>query len=451
MKGMIKRLLRGVVWIELLICCGWPRGVAAGEGRVVDLAEGVRLAMEKNEHLLMARVDLSRSRQQVRQARADGLPQLDLSLDYNRNWMLSSFVFDTPEGQQTVKIGTENNITGSFRVSQKLYAGGRVKAALASARLFGEYTREAQRAVQQQVIGEIESTFYDLLLTRELVRVSKLALERARSNLAQVQRLRRAGRVSDYDLLRAEVQISSLRADSIRVENGYLLAEMGFKEVVGLELGGTVEIEGDFRESTQLDLKSPVRLLEMGISRRPEMNQMENQIRMRRRAIQIEKADSRPSVDLLVDGQTQFQSNKFDVADREWRRSWRTGVVVQFPLFDGMRTGSRVTQAKMELRREEFERDRLERTIRLEINQAWLDVQEAKERLEAQVGVVTQAEKGLQVAESRYASGVGTQLEILDAQLTLVQVRTKLATTRRDRALALVALERSVGVLGEGG
>ena len=76
MKGMIKRLLRGVVWIELLICCGWPRGVAAGEGRVVDLAEGVRLAMEKNEHLLMARVDLSRSRQQVRQARADGLPQL---------------------------------------------------------------------------------------------------------------------------------------------------------------------------------------------------------------------------------------------------------------------------------------------------------------------------------------------------------------------------------------
>lgn len=451
MKAMVNRLLRSVIWVELLLCCGWPKGVPLAEGRAVDLVEGVRLAMEKNERLLMARVDLSKSQQQVRQARADGLPRLDLFLDYGRNWMLSTFIFDTPEGQQTVKIGTKNSIIGSFRVSQKLYAGGRVKAALVSARLFDEYSREAQRSVRQQVIVEIESTFYDLLLAREMVQVNKLALERARYNLAQVQGLRRAGRVSDYDLLRAKVQISSLCSDSIRVENGYLLAEMAFKEVIGLELGEVIEIEGNFRESTQLDLESPARLLEMGIVRRPEMNQMENQLRMRRRDIQIEKADSRPSVDLLIDGQTQFQSNEFDVVDRKWRRSWRTGIVVQFPLFDGMRSGSRVAQARMELRREEFERDRLERAIRLEINQAWFDVQEAKERMEAQGEVVGQAEKGLQVAESRYASGVGTQLEILDAQLSLVQVRTELVTARRDRALALVVLERSVGVLGEGG
>jgi len=401
---------------------------------VVDLREGVRLAMEKNERLRMARAALDKSQQQVREARADGLPQFDLSLNYSRNWLLPSFVFDTPAGRQTVKIGTHNNITGVLSVRQPLYVGGRVRAALASAQLFRDYVLQGERGVRQQVSGEVESSFYDLLLGRELVRVSELALERARANLSQVRALRRAGRVADYDLIRAQVQVSSLKADSIQADNNCHLAEMVFKNVIGLELGRPVAIVGNFREETRLDLGSLDELLETGVARRPEMNQVERQIRMRERAIQAEKAGTRPSVDLVTSGQTQFQSDAFDVGDKEWRRSWSSGIVVQFPLFDG---------------RAELERDQLERRVRLEITQAWLDFQEAGARLAAQRETVEQAEKGLAVAESRYAGGTGTQLEILDAQLSLVQARTGLAAARRDRALALMSLEGSVGVLGE--
>jgi len=416
---------------------------------VVDLREGVRLAMEKNERLRMARAALDKSQQQVREARADGLPQFDLSLNYSRNWLLPSFVFDTPAGRQTVKIGTHNNITGVLSVRQPLYVGGRVRAALASAQLFRDYVLQGERGVRQQVSGEVESSFYDLLLGRELVRVSELALERARANLSQVRALRRAGRVADYDLIRAQVQVSSLKADSIQADNNCHLAEMVFKNVIGLELGRPVAIVGNFREETRLDLGSLDELLETGVARRPEMNQVERQIRMRERAIQAEKAGTRPSVDLVTSGQTQFQSDAFDVGDKEWRRSWSSGIVVQFPLFDGRATRARVDRARVALRRAELERDQLERRVRLEITQAWLDFQEAGARLAAQRETVEQAEKGLAVAESRYAGGTGTQLEILDAQLSLVQARTGLAAARRDRALALMSLEGSVGVLGE--
>jgi outer membrane protein TolC len=87
--------------------------------------------------------------------------------------------------------------------------------------------------------------------------------------------------------------------------------------------------------------------------------------------------------------------------------------------------------------------------VRLEIQQAYYDVQEAGERIAANRDAVQQAEKGLQIAESRYGRGVGTQLEILDAQLRLVQSQTENATARRDRALALMRLEWAVGILGE--
>lgn len=429
----------------LLVGSGLPPLAWAGDELTIDLQEGIRLAMQRNEVLRMARTDLEKAQQRIREARSDALPHLDLSLNYNRNWMLPSITFNT----QTVKIGTENNITGTLGLRQTLYSGGKVGAALASARHFSEYSQEVERAVRQQVVLQVETAYADLLLARELVRVSDLALDRARANLTQVQALRRAGRVADYDLLRAQVQVSSFASDSIRADNGRQLAKMAFKDVIGIDLDQAITVTGDFRQSTDLGLEDLEALQETGLARRPEMEQIDRQLLMQERAIQVEKAGSRPSVDLVANGQTQFQSNEFDLVDQDWRKSWSSGVVVTVPLFDGMRTGARVSQARVELHRAELQREQLARSIRLEIVQSWLNLREAGERLQVQAATVGQAEKGLQVAESRYASGAGTQLEILDGQLALIRARTEWATARRDRALALVRLEGAVGVLGE--
>ena len=108
-----------------------------------------------------------------------------------------------------------------------------------------------------------------------------------------------------------------------------------------------------------------------------------------------------------------------------------------------------MAQARQDLRRIEYDHQRIARQVRLQIQQAYYAVEEAGQRIEAHRDAVLQAEKGLEVAELRYASGVGTQLENLDAQLALVEARTQSAVARRDKALALMRLEQTVGVLGE--
>ena len=443
-KNAVRRGM--ILAMFLLVGSGLPPLAWAGDELSIDLQEGIRLAMQRNEMLRMAQADLEKAQQRIREARSDALPHLDLSVNYNRNWMLPSITFN----EQTVKIGTENNLTGTLSLRQALYSGGKVGGALAAARHFREYSQEVERSVRQQVVLQVEIVYADLLLARELAHVSDLALDRARTNLVQVGALRRAGRVADYDLLRAEVQVASFVSDSIRADNGYQLANMAFKDVIGLDLDREITVSGDFRETTELSLEDLEALQEIGLTRRPEMEQIDRQLQMQERAIQIEKAGSRPSVDLVASGQTQFQSNAFDVADQEWRKSWSSGLVVTMPLFDGMRTGARVAQARVELRRAELEREQLARSIRLEIVQAWLELREAGERQQVQAAIVGQAEKGLQVAESRYTSGAGTQLEILDGQLALSWARTEWVTARRDWARSLVRLERAVGVLGEG-
>jgi len=432
------------------LCGGNPGRAQAPIPLTLTIEEGVRLALEKNEDLQMARMDRNRSQEQVTEARADALPQVDLSMNYNRNWILPTFIFDTPAGRQSVRIGTDNSLVSALSLRQSLYAGGRVRAGLRSAREQAAHSIEMERAARQQVRAQVEEGFYEVLLAQELVRVRDLALQRARANLRQAQALRQAGRVADYDLLRAEVQVASLRSDSTQAQNRRDLAAIALRNTLGLELDTPLEIAGEFREETSLGLGEVEGLLQLGREKRPELRQLGHLLRSRQDRVKVERSGSLPEVDLVTTGQVQFQSNELDLAEDEaWRRSWSTGVAAQMPLFDGQRTHSRVSQARLEVRRLEAQIAQARRGVEMEIRQAWMELGEARERLAAQQGIVGQAETGLQVADSRYAGGLGTQLEILDAQLTLLEAQTQYAHARRDRALALVRLERAVGVLGE--
>tara|TARA_B100001123_G_scaffold426307_1_gene540263 strand:+ start:2959 stop:3663 length:705 start_codon:yes stop_codon:yes gene_type:complete len=202
------------------------------EPKRISLEQGLALALQNNELLRIARADLTESRQQIRETTAGAFPQLYVLVSYNRNWLLPNFIFETSQGRQSFTEGTHNNLEGVLSLRQSLYTGGKVNAARRAVRAFSEFSTEALRATRQRVRAQVEIAFNDLILARELLRVSRLALERSGANLDRVKRLRRTGRVSDYDLL---------RADSIQAANGLTLSRLAFKNSIGLAPDETLE------------------------------------------------------------------------------------------------------------------------------------------------------------------------------------------------------------------
>jgi len=413
---------------------------------VLTVESGVQLALEHNERIMMARSERIKADEKTREARSSGLPQLGAFVDYDRNWLLPSFVFDDAR----FSIGNDNNLTGSLRLTQSLYRGGGIRARVQAARLEAQYTREVERAVRQQLTAEVETGFYEYLLAAELARVSDLAVQRSRSNLAQVRALRQAGQVSEYDLVRARVQVTVVSTDSLSARKELGKAKIRLVDRLGLDLNCAVRIEAQFRRESPITGATLDSLTRLGVERRPEILQLAQLIGARERQIQVEKAAGRPRVDLVADGQMQFQEDDLDISNSDqWQRSWSTGVRVEVPILDGKRSRSRTAQAREETKRLGYERRQLERGVEREIAEARMDWQEGLARQGARQETVEQATVGLAVAQSRYESGAGTQLEILDAQLVLVQAESDLAMARRDRALSVVELERAVGVLGE--
>ena len=132
-------------------------------------------------------------------------------------------------------------------------------------------------------------------------------------------------------------------------------------------------------------------------------------------------------------------------APDERQQSWNTGLMMSFPLFDGMDAKSRISIARVDLRQAELRLEQLRKSVRLEIEQAYYEMREATQRVAARQQGVEEAEEGARIVRTRFTQGVSTQLEVLDAEFVLTQVRANLVISRRDLAGAIIALELGVG------
>ncbi|MXX14709.1 MAG: TolC family protein, partial [Gemmatimonadetes bacterium] len=315
--------------------------------RSITLEESLQHALSHNEDLLIAREDLEKSRQRVRHAVADILPQLDITMQYTRNWLLPTFFFDTPAGQQQFTVGAHNNLIGTVGIRQSVWGGGKSFSAMRATRLFRQFSMEKMRAAKQQLHTRVETAFYDLLLAGELARVSKSSVARARANFKRVEKLREAGRVSDYDLLRAQVQVAELLTDSIRTENARVLADLAFKNQIGIAPNEPIIPRGTFREKSHLlSTITETDLIDLSMQMHPIVRQYSLEVGMLQHAETIAQSESRPTIDLIVNGQWQAQKNEFDFVKDDFHQSWFSGIAINIPIFDGFRTNAQVAQAR---------------------------------------------------------------------------------------------------------
>ena len=421
----------------------------SAEGLHVTLENALELAFDRNEVFRAAGSDVDRAHTFVLEALGDGLPQVRAAATFNRNWKLPTSILDGVDGPRRVTFGTKNNVNSSLSLRQSLYAGGGVAAEWRESKHFERASRESLREIKQAVHAEVEIAFYDLLLARELVSVSDLALDRARRNFKQVELLRLAGRASRFDLLRAEVQVLELRPDSIRASRDLKLADITFKNTIGVDVSTDLTLSGDFRASSTITMDGPDDLVESSFESRPDRRRQMHRLAARRQSIKIEQAGRMPTLDFVATGQLQVQSNELDFTSDDIRRSWFTGLDLRLPIFDGLKTRASISRARIDLRRAELETENLDRNIRLDVHSTWLTYRETVDRLDAQSHVTALTAEGLRAAEAQYAEGLLTQLEVTDAQLSLLRAETEFARAKRDRAVAIVKLEQSVGRLGE--
>jgi outer membrane protein TolC len=431
-----------IIWL-----CGL--GFAGGE-TVITVEKARQMALEFNRQFQTAKRELDRAGGNVISARSGALPQLRFESIYTRNIkkqeMLLSGEFFDEEGFIKVPIGQNNDFSFSLSLTQQIFSGGKVFSAYSIAKIYEDYTREKLREVESDIIFGGEGLFYQAVLAESNLEALRSADEQMTYNLDVVEKYFEQGMVSEYELLRARVEKLNLEPLLVAAESQLNISRKSLKSYVGIPLDEEIRLVADITDTTMTDLPSPDSLVAMAYNIRPEIKQAELQKKGYKKAVRVAKGDWLwPSLNLNTTYNISASSDDYRLTDDELLKSWRASILLTIPIFDGGRTIGEVRKAKTDYYQALLAEEQAYDDIRLEVEGAFDALIQAKRALDLQEETIQQAEEGMRIANLRYQSGVGTQLEVLSAQTALTAARTNLARAVYDFRLAKSALKKATG------
>jgi len=206
----------GITFRTILIITCLSIANASGEEISLNLNDAINLAMANNESYLIAKKEVERAQSQIFEAASGAFPQITGGLTYLRNWRVPTGVFQFNDEVVTVKFGTDNSYTADLTMTQPLYSGGKTFAALKIARLYKKLSLETVRMARQNLKVEVYGSFYTAILANEMSLAGLQSLKLAKENLEVVEQMFSQGVVSEYDLLKAKVEVANIQPAVIK-------------------------------------------------------------------------------------------------------------------------------------------------------------------------------------------------------------------------------------------
>jgi len=235
------------------------------------------------------------------------------------------------------------------------------------------------------------------------------------------------------------VQLANAKPPLLQAKQAYDLALSSFKNILGLAQEAEVELEGElFFKPVEVKLESAT---QEALLQRPELKSLDFQKRIAQKGLAIAKAGNKPS---LVGIANVLYENPY-YSQRKWDTDWNFTFSLNFPLFDGFATRSKVNQARSDLKQLDLGEQDLKEGIKLEVKEAVTSLDLAKETILSQQETVNQAKESLRIAKVQYAQGIITSLEEMDAELALTYAQINYLQALADYLRAQAQYNKAIG------
>lgn len=423
-KSFYCLILIGIISLNL------PVSVKAAE-QIVTLEDAYRSAIVRSETIAIARENLIHSEDEVKRTRSFLFPNIKADLDYLRRpkAMKNSGFLLRPESETTFDL----------TLSQPLYTGGRVQATYHDAQLGQKVERLQLELTQEDLLFEIAQAYYTALKAKNNVRIEEKEVERLTAHRRSAEKQLEVGEVTKTALLRAEAELSDAQANLIRAKNAVLEAKD--------QLALLARIEGPF----QLQNPAPVPFSEhtesewIAISHenRLELKQENIRIDQAREGIDFAQGSYLPSLslDLQYKWLDQDPQSSFLISND------RLAILkLEVPIFEGMLSTAEMAQARSRLRKSRLEKKRRRDEISSRVRRAKLALSSLTSELKHLEAQVRFAREAFALASRQFEVGLGTNIEVLDANASLLDAERKYSNTIYDREIAILQINKETGL-----
>jgi outer membrane protein len=392
----------------------------------LTLDESIAMALRTNPAIKMAQAEKDKATWSIDEAKAGKKPTLEYGAGASHGKSISTSVVD-------------DAFSHSLTLSAPLYTGGSLENQIAKARLGLKSADLSLDDAKQQIKLDATTGYFDILQARNSVKVAQESVDSLAGHLANVQAQYDVGTVAKSDVLRSEVELADARQTLIKAQNAYELAVSGLNNVVGLPLGTELTIKDELKyQNYPLSLEES---LQYALNNRPDVAVANVAVESARKDVEISKAGKRPTV--TASASTDWADDSLPGTDKN---GWSVGVTASWDIFDSGLTDSKVKQSDAALVKAREQARQVSDAAQLDVRSAYLNMKEAEKRIETSQVAVAQAEEDFKIAQVRYGAGVGTNIDVLDAQVSLTTAKNNYNQALYDYNTSKAKLEKAMGV-----
>jgi outer membrane protein len=424
--------------------------------RTVTLEEAERAAAAQRPDIRLADANAAAGVARDEQARGPLLPQVKIESLYERT-----------TGNRPQKPGRTNNYGNSFDTfnwfdsqvdaTQMIWDFGQTPNRFRAARARAVALGDSARAARLEAIADVRTAYFRAVAGKSLVGVARQTLANRQRHLEQIRGFVHAGTRPDIDLAQAVAEEANARVQVIRADNGYAVARAQLNQAMGTTGGTDYDVADETfppvpGEGSATDMGP---LIDEALHARPDLAAMDAQIKAQELTLRATRNGYWPTLNLIAGAESEGQSfeksrvlNGFGTATIPYGgMAWNLwgGVQLTWPIFQGFLTRGQVHEANATLDGLRAQHDALVQQVWVAVEQAALAVRAAREALVASGQALAGAQARLRMADGRYAAGVGSIIELSDAELAAALAGAQEVGAGYDLATARAALCLALG------
>lgn len=423
---------------NLLFAVLLSSGVAAaqpgGAKETVTLERAVQLAMQQQPQLRQQRAAVEAAQGRVDQSRVARMPTVTLS--------------GTVGASSTPKMGT----TGGFwdpttstglaaRADWTIYDFGRTGASVRAAELSAQAAVAGVGTTTLDIRTSVESAYLEAVARQRLVTVAEATVKSEDLHLDQAKRFVAAGSKDPIEVAQATARAATARSTLAQTQSSLAIALANLRAAIGW-LDAAKSPVPDPSWPTPPDQVPPDlgTLVQTSRQHRPELVQFDKQIAAAEASFDAARAGRRPT--LSATAQTAWGPDSNDWSPEP---TWTAGLSLSWDLFDGGRAAAEKRIARANVVSAEAERDALLVALTSQLELARSQIAANRVNVSASAEAVTAARAQLKLAEARYTQGLGSQIELADAQTAITTAEGNLVQAEWQLAEAWTQLRRAIG------
>lgn len=448
------------------------------QSKPVSLTQAINVALANNIDIKRSLLTLKDADQQVRIAWSEVMPEITGSATYTRNLEIPvNFVparfFDpnAPADELVpLQFGTDNNWNGGFSINQTIFRGEAI-VGISSSELYKEAQAENLRATTQQIVTETRIAYYNALVAEEQLRLQQATVDRLRENLRENRARQRAGLIDEYAVLQVEVQLSNQEPQLTQARYAVQQAYRELKLVMGLPIELPLEVEGDLSsfnitanqatdevnanikrvdQMTPYSYKASRDIMDIAADLRGDIRILDRQEELKQREIRAIQSRFLPTLSANYNlnwAAAQAGSPVFFGTSETRARSQTLALTLSLPIFQGFERSANLQIAKIEQKDIELQKEQALRSAKNEIQSARESLNQAIETAPARQKALRQAREGYERAVARLENGIGSQIDVTEAEFQLRQAEVNYAQMVYNYLAAKARYDQAIGMV----